>query len=206
MAKTVEDRTKFPPRAPMWASIRGKYKDVAKPDISGNVKTYDTDVAKAADLAKTKKELVPDSLNVWASDNEAKGKEINSHLTEVESLHDKFLVDYDKMQSDIKAKPDRTIDILDAFDRRIKSFITARKALWDAVVKLDQAHLAQQKQMVKKLREAVAKFDKDQAALLTNCDKLEGSIRKAVSDFQKKAAAAGNDDLVDALDNFMAGF
>jgi hypothetical protein len=74
----------------MWASIKGKYKDVAKPDISGNVKTYDTDVAKAADLAKTKKELVPDSFNVWASDNEAKGKEINSHLTEVESLHDKF--------------------------------------------------------------------------------------------------------------------
>ena len=206
--KTAEDRAKSGPRLQMWAAIRGKYKDIGnyKPDITGSVKTYDTGLAKAVDLADTKKQLTPQVFDTWAKDNEAMGKQIGNHLTEVEALHDKFVLDFRKMTDALKAKPDRTVDLLDDFDNRSDSFVKARKALWDAVVKLDAAHLASQKTIIKKVRDTLAKLDKEQEAHLVECDKLEASIRKAVSDYQKKSAGAGNDALVDALDNFMAGF
>jgi hypothetical protein len=206
--KTVEDRTKSGPRLPMWSAIRSKYKEIAgyKPDITGSVKSYDADVAKAADLADTKKQLTPQVFDEWSKDNEAMGKQISEHLNEVDALHDKFILDFQKMTNEMKAKPDRTVDLLDDFDNRAESFVKARKALWDAVVKLDTEHLASQKKLIKKIRDSLAKVDKEQEAKLVDCDKLEASIRKTVSEYQKKAAGGGNDNLVDALDNFMAGF
>jgi hypothetical protein len=206
--KTAEDRAKSGPRSPTWSGIRSKYKEIAgyKPDITGSVKSYDTGLTKAVDLADTKKQLTPQVFDAWAKDNEAMGKQIGEHLTEVESLHDKFVLDFRKMTDTMKAKPDRTVDLLDDFDNRTESFVKARKSLWDAVAKLDAAHLASQKAIIKKVRDTLAKLDKEQEAHLVECDKLEASIRKSVSDYQKKAASAGNDALVDALDNFMAGF
>jgi len=206
--KTAEERAKSGPRLPMWSAIKSKYKEVAgyKPDITGSVKNYDADVAKAADLADTKKQLTPQVVDVWSKDNDAMAKQIGDHLTEVDALHDKLGVDFQKLAADLKAKPDRTIDLLDDFDNRAESFVKARKALWDAIVKLDATHLASQRKTLKSVRDNLAKVDKEQEARLLECDKLEASIRKTVSEYQKKAAGAGNDDLVDALDNFMAGF
>ncbi len=206
--KTAEDRAKSGPRLPIWSAIRSKYKEIAgyKPDITGSVKSYDADVAKAADLADTKKQLTPQVFDLWSTDNEAMGKQITDHLNEVDALHDKFILDFQKMTADLKAKPDRTVDLLDDFDNRAESFVKARKALWDAVAKLDATHLASQKKIIKGVRDTFAKVEKEQEARLVECDKLEVSIRKTVSEYQKKAAGAGKDDLVDALDNFMAGF
>ena len=70
----------------------------------------------------------------------------------------------------------------------------------------DAAHLASQRKIIKTVRDSLAKIDKEQEARLVECDKLEASIRKTVSEYQKKAAGVGKNDLVDALDNFMAGF
>ncbi len=206
--KPVEERTKPGPRLPMWSAIRSKYKEIGsyKPDITGSIKSYDADVAKAADLADSKKQLTPQVFDLWSKDNEAMGKQIGEDLTEVDALHDKFILDFQKMKGDMEAKPDRTVDLLDNFDDRAESFIKARKALWDAVVKLDAAHLASQRKIIKTVRDSLAKIDKEQEARLVECDKLEASIRKTVSEYQKKAAGVGKNDLVDALDNFMAGF
>lgn len=141
--KPVEERTKPGPRLPMWSAIRSKYKEIGsyKPDITGSIKSYDADVAKAADLADSKKQLTPQVFDLWSKDNEAMGKQIGEDLTEVDALHDKFILDFQKMKGEMEAKPGRTVDLLDNFDDRAESFIKARKALWDAVVKLDAAQI-----------------------------------------------------------------
>ena len=100
--KPLEERTKPGPRLPMWSAIRSKYKEIAsyKPDITGSIKSYDADVAKAADLADSKKQLTPQVFDLWSKDNEAMGKQIGEDLTEVDALHDKFILDFQKMKSE----------------------------------------------------------------------------------------------------------
>ena len=108
----------------MWSAIRSRYKEIAsyKPDITGSIKSYDADVAKAADLADSKKQLTPQVFDLWSKDNEAMGKQIGEDLTEVDALHDKFILDFQKMKGDMEAKPDRTVDLLDNFDDRAEIF------------------------------------------------------------------------------------
>jgi len=207
--ESLADRIKNGPLTPRWKQVVAKNKgiDDLKGDIDGPVGDYDKNLKAAADANDDLRKAGLDMIAAFTSSLSAAAKAVGEHQKAFDKLSKeenarwaKTSTDANKIiNTDMPAALDVVSKLVDDNDNFVqqanemfKGMIDARQTADDA---LEKAYGAARKE--------VDGFQAQKKKLEDDCNKLDDTLRKTITDMQKQAIKANQDKLADALGGFL---
>jgi hypothetical protein len=207
--ESLADRIKNGPLTPQWKQVAAKNKDIGnlKGDIDGPVGDYDKNLKAAADANDDLHKVGLAMAAAFASSMSAAGKALGEHQKALDKLGKdesarwaKTTAEANKIiNTDMPAALDIVSKLIDDNDNYIqqanemfKAMIDARQSADDA---LEKAYGA--------ARKDVDGIQAQKKKLEDDCNKLDDTLRKTITDMQKQAIKGNQDKLADALGGFL---
>jgi hypothetical protein len=210
MAKeSLADRIKNGPLTPRWKQVAAKNKgiDDLKGDIDGPVGDYDKNLKAGADANDGLHQSWNDMTSAIVAAMSTANKVLDEHAKALEKLKKdeaakwaKSAADASKLAgTDVPAALDVVSKLVDDSDNFVqqanemfKAMIAARQGADDG---LEKAYGVASK--------AVDAAQAQKKKLEDDCNKLDDTLRKTITDMQKQAIKANQDKVADALGGFL---
>jgi chromosome segregation ATPase len=207
--ENLADRIKNGPLTPRWKQVVAKNKgiDDLKGDIDGPVGDYDANLKAGADVDG-------DLVKAWEAMTSAIGaglttanKALDEHRKALDKLGKdqnarwaKTSTDANKLsQTDVAAALDVVSKLVDDNDNFAQQANELHKAMVDAREALDDAI----EKAYANARKAVDGIQAQKKKLEDDCNKLDDTLHKTITDIQKQAIKANQDKVADALAGFL---
>ncbi len=207
--ENLADRVKNGPLTPRWKQVVAKNKgiDDLKGDIDGPVGDYDKNLKAATDADGDLAKAWDAMVTAFATCQKTEVKAFDEH----EKAFDKLKKDQSALwtkaaaeatklsRTDVPAALDVASKLVDDSDNFIQQANEMYKAMIDARQTADDTF----EKAYGDARKAVDAIQAQKKKLEDDCNKLDDTLRKTITDMQKQAIKASQDKVADALAGFL---
>jgi hypothetical protein len=207
--ESLADRVKNGALTPRWKQVLAKNKDVSslKGDIDGPVGDYDKNLKAAADADADLRTAWLDMVAAFDASAKGESKAFEVHGKALDKLRkdataiwQKLAAEADKVaKTDVAAALDVVSKVVDDDDNFVQQANELNQAMIDARKARDDA----EEKAYGAARKAADAIQAQKKKLEDDCNKLDDTLRKTITDMQKQAIKANQDKLADALAGFL---
>ena len=207
--ESLVDRIKTGPLTPKWKQLVAKNKDIAslKGDVDGTLGDYDKDLKSAADADADMRKAWSALMSAFTAAVSKRDKDFGDHVKTLEKVKKDASDQMNKAATqgmklaatDIPAAMDQVSKVIDASDNFTQLTNQLQKDMSDSrqewIDALEKAYTDASK--------AVDAAKDQKKKLEDDCNKLDDTVRKTITDMQKQAIKDKKDKLSDVLEGFL---
>ena len=208
--ESLADRIKNGPLTPRWKQIVAKNKgiDDLKGDIDGPVGDYDKNLKAATDADDDLSKAWQAMVAAFAAGMTAVDKGISDHEKALDKLGNEHVALWKTtstqanklfLSNDVPGALDVVSKLVDDNDNYIQQVNELHKALIDGRRTKDDAF----EKAYADARKAADAIQAQKKKLEDDCNKLDDTLRRTITDMQKQAIRASQDKVADALGGFL---
>ena len=210
MAKaSLEVRLKAGPWTPLWKPVVAKNKDIGdlKGDVDKLLADYDKTlkdgsdagdmiIAAWGDMAKA----ISEAVKTEAKDYDARDKLLEKLRKDSVEMGVKIVAEANKIRA-----TDATTAINDVskFVDEEDNYVQQANDIFKSMIDIRQTYLDAIRKSYGEAQKILDKSQSDRKSAEAQCDKLDDSVRKTITDMQKQAIKTKKDKLVTAMEGFI---
>ena len=207
--ENLADRVKNGPLTPRWKQVVAKNKgiDDLKGDIDGPVGDYDKNLKAATDTDDDLYKAGSAMVAAFAAAMSAGSKALGEHQKALDKLTKDQSARWTKTRDDankiINTNMPAALDIVSKLIDDNDNFVQQANEMFKAMIDARQAADDALEKAYGAARKEVDGIQAQKKKLEDDCNKLDDTLRKTITDMQKQAIKASQDKVADALGGFL---